>query len=510
MKKTVIIPSEYHDSVVLMRIAAQIKEQPGVLEAALFMGTPANHEILAAAEMATDESGKAGPDDLLIVVKAETEEAASVGVAKAQELLRAKKVTAKVGAAAVPRSFDGAIKAYPEANLACFSIPGPYVRYEAAKALERSLNLFIFSDNVSYEDEKALKQAALGRNLLCMGPDCGTAYINGYGLGFYNAVSRGRVGVVASSGTGLQAMACALDAAGEGLSHGIGVGGRDLHPNIGGMMTLAALEALEADAATEVIVLVAKEPHPEVLPLLDKKISSLTKPVVLCFLGVSGQVAGHPVAATLDDAVAMVLRLLNPQLSKEKLSEQRTVTVQTVNDLRARIGGGAVRINGFFTGGTLAHEAHYILEKAGVKAEYGRVSESSDGSFIIDLGDDEYTVGRPHPMIDPSLRNEMISRVDTRGGTVVVLFDLVLGRGSHPDPAKDLSLAMAEAAAAASSQGGKVVFLGSIVGTREDFQGFDRQKTILAGAGAILFSSNGEAAHAATLLAEQASAKNVG
>ncbi len=509
MKKTLIIPSEYHDSVVLMRIAAQIKEQPGVLEAALFMGTPANHEILAAAGMATDESGQAGPDDLLIVVKAESEEIASAGVSKARELLRAKKAHVKSGAAAGPRSLEGAIKAHPEANLACFSIPGPYVRYEAAKALEKNLNLFIFSDNVSYEDEKALKQAALERNLLCMGPDCGTAYINGYGLGFYNAVSRGRVGIVASSGTGLQAMACALDAAGEGLSQGIGVGGRDLHPRIGGMMTLAALEALESDAGTDAIVLVAKEPHPEVLPLLEKKISSLAKPTVLCFLGVSGQVAGLPVAATLDDAVIMVLSHLNPHASRERLSAQRAETARAVDELRAIVGGD-VRINGFFTGGTLAHEAHFVLEKAGVKAEYGRIPESGRGSFIIDLGDDEYTVGRPHPMIDPSLRNEMLSRVDTRGGTVVVLFDLVLGRGSHPDPARDLSKAMAEAVTAASAQGGKVVFLGSIVGTRDDFQGLDRQKALLAGAGAVLFSSNREAAHAAALIAEQASAKNVG
>ncbi len=503
MKKALILKAEYHDSVVLMRIAAEVKKMPGIVEAGLFMGTQANHAILAAAGLDTEETQGAGPDDLIISVSAEDAASAERGLETAQELLTAKKAQTASASDMRARTIDGAVKTAPQANLACFSIPGQYVAYEASKALEHNLNLFIFSDNVPIEDEVELKQKALKKGLLCMGPDCGTAYVNGYGLGFFNELPRGKVGLVASSGTGLQAVTCALAAAGQGVSQGIGVGGRDLHPAVGGIMTFAALQALDNDPATEVIVLVAKEPHPDVAPALEDVLKSLHKPVVVCCLGFEGTLGGQPVAENLDDAVAMTLKHLGvqPVEDRGKLTEER------VASLLPLFGDRAVRVAGLYTGGTLAHEAQHVLEKAGLKVDYGKVG--SDGHSILDIGDDGYTQGRPHPMIDPTFRNELVAQVDSRGDGIILLFDLVLGRGSHPDPALELGNALRAAQAAAESSGGKVIPVGSITGTKDDYQGFERQKRLLEDAGAVLFPTNHEAARAAALLVTSSIAKSL-
>lgn len=493
MKKALILRAEYHDSVVLMRIAAEIKTLPGINEAALFMGSPANHAILDAAGLASAYTADAGPDDLIISLSALDETTADAGLAKARELLSAKAKKNGERSDIRAHTLDGAVKMVPEANLACFSIPGQYVAYEASKALDLNLNLFIFSDNVPIADEVGLKRKALGKGLLCMGPDCGTAWVNGYGLGFCNAVPRGRVGLVASSGTGLQAVACGLAACGEGVSQGIGVGGRDLTPAVGGLMTLAVLKALDDDPATEAIVLIAKEPHPDVAPALENTLASLKKPVVPCCLGFTGTLAGKPVAENLDEAVAMALTHLGvAHKMPAAMPHDRAA------QLRPLAAGRVMRLLGLYTGGTLAHEAQHVLEKSGISVSFGE--DDAQGRRILDLGDDKYTTGRPHPMIDPGLRNEMLARLKLSGETLIFLFDLVLGRGSHPDPAQDLARAITLARKNAEAADSGFIALGSIIGTKDDYQGYERQKSLLQEAGATLLPTNRAAAETAALL----------
>ena len=266
--------------------------------------------------------------------------------------------------------------------------------FEAQRALRRGLHVFLFSDNVSLDDEIALKRLAVERGLLCMGPDCGTAYVNGVGLGFANVVPRGRVGCVAASGTGLQAVVSRVAALGEGVSHGIGVGGRDLSAEVGGIMTLLALEALAADATTEAIVVIGKPPAAEVVPRLESAIARIAKPVVVCCLGArpAGAGAGSWVE-TLDDAAELVVATLQGQTWRPRLFTDPADVRARLAEVPAKARRG--RILGLYTGGTLAHEAGLVLKPLVEASAYS----------LVDLGDDELTRGRPHPMLDPEARS---------------------------------------------------------------------------------------------------------
>src|SRR5712692_881825 len=310
--RAVVRRSSYRDSMVLMRVAEAVRALAGVREAAALMGTPANHELLASAGLATDATRDATPGDLVIAVLADTESAADAGLAEAERVLAERRPGAESAGRTLPRTLDAALRQLPDANLAAISVPGEYAAFEAQRALRRGLHVFLFSDNVTLEDEIALKRLAVERGLLCMGPDCGTAYISGVGLGFANVVPRGRVGCVAASGTGLQAVVSRLVALGEGVSHAIGVGGRDLSAEVGGAMTLPALEALAADATTEAIVMIGKPPAPEVVPRIEAAIARIAKPVVVCCLGArpAGSAAGRWVS-TLEDAAELVVATLH-------------------------------------------------------------------------------------------------------------------------------------------------------------------------------------------------------
>src|SRR5882672_8577500 len=352
--------SFYQDSVVLMGVALELRALPGVREAAARMGTPANHELLASAGLATTETRAAAAEDLVLAVDVETDAAGEAAFAAAraffEEHRRARESTGRV----LPRTLDSALRRLPDANLATISVPGAYAKLEALTALRRGVHVFLFSDNVPLADEIELKQLAVRRQLLCMGPDCGTAYINGIGLGFANVVPRGRVGCVAASGTGLQAVASRLAALGEGVSHGIGVGGRDLSAEVGGTMTALALAALARDARTEAIVVISKPAAAEARPALEAAIAAAGKPVVVCCLGAASAGAPGTWVGTLDDAAdAVAARLRGAAWSPRAFGDPASV--------RARLGArgparGALR--GLYTGGTLAHEARLVLEPA--------------------------------------------------------------------------------------------------------------------------------------------------
>jgi FdrA protein len=489
---TEVITSCYQDSVVLMRVSAQVRQEPGVREVALFMGTPANHALLKQAGLATAEGEQAGPNDLIVTIKASDRDQAAAAVTTVKALLAQSRQSREAVSGFRPRSLDSALKAMPDANLVSLSIPGAYVKAEALAALRRNLNLFIFSDNVPIEDEIALKQEAVSRGLFCMGPDQGTAYLGGVGLGFANVARRGRIGCVSASGTGLQTVVARLDALGEGLSHGIGVGGRDLSEAVGGAMTLFALDALAADPATQAVILVSKPPHPWVLRRLEAKLASLGKPAVVCCVGAAPRVDGATVwVETLDQAAdAALTRLGAAKWDPRTFSDAAAVRAELV---AIRRGGNfeGRQVLGLYTGGTLAYETSHLLARA-----FG----PGHPHVVQDLGDDQYTVGRPHPMIDPAVRTDKIIEAARNPGIGVVLLDLVLGKGSHEDPAGPLAAAVNEARRIAAQEGRPIAFLASVIGTARDPQGLAGQIRQLRDAGIGVLATNADAARCAALL----------
>lgn len=487
--RAIVRRSYYRDSMVLMRVAEALRALTGVREAAALMGTPANHELLASAGLATAETTDATQGDLMIAVLAETEAAAEAGLAEVERVLTEQRPSVAAAGRALPRTLDAALRQMPDANLAAISVPGEYATFEAQRALRRGLHVFLFSDNVPLRDEIALKRLAVERGLLCMGPDCGTAYVNGVGLGFANVVPRGRVGCVAASGTGLQAVVSRLAALGEGVSHGIGVGGRDLSAEVGGVMTLMALEALAADATTEAIVVIGKPPAPEVVPRLEAAIGRIAKPVVVCCLGArpASSGAGRWVS-TLDDAGELVVATLrggawSPRVFSDPVDVRARFT-------RARGTAAHGTILGLYTGGTLAHEAGLVLEPLVGAAAYR----------LVDLGDDEFTRGRPHPMIDPLARAARVRQAGAAANVGVLLLDLVLGHAVHPDPAAPLASAIYDARRTADAAGRALVTVASVVGTDADPQNLRRQIATLEAAGVEVLPSNAQAARFAALL----------
>lgn len=491
--RTEILSSFYQDSVVLMRIASQIRTRPGVREAAAFMGTPSNHGLLEQIGLATPESKEARPNDLILTVDAESDAAAEGALAAAKELLAQRRQATESVAEVRPRTLESALRMLPDANLVAISVPGAYAKFEAMKAIKRGLHVFLFSDNVPVRDEIELKTEAVRRGVLCMGPDCGTAYLNGMGVGFTNVAPRGRIGFVAAAGTGLQAVVSRVAALGEGVSHGIGVGGRDLSAEVGGMMTLFALEALADDPSTEAIVIISKPPHPTILPRLEAAIAAIRKPIVACVLGaVAPPRSGAVWVETLDQAAdAIVALLAKRDWTPRPFGDPLAIRTRWE---RLREGGPIAReVLGLYTGGTLAHEAHLLLES---------LLGHDVPKQILDLGDDQYTVGRPHPMIDPQTRTDMILKAG-REKAGVLLVDLVLGRGSHPNPAAPLAGAIRQASERAAAAGRRLVAVGSVVGTVADPQDLESQVAQLEEAGIELLPTNAEAARFAALLVKR-------
>ncbi len=500
--RAVVWRSYYQDSMVLMRVAESLRALPGVREAAALMGTPANHELLDSAGLAAPEAKDAGPGDLILAVRAETEAEAQAALEAARGLFEARRRERETTGRVLPRTLDSALRQLPDADLALISVPGAYARYEAMRALRRGLHVFLFSDNVPLEAEIELKRRAVGRGLLCMGPDCGTAYLNGVGLGFANVVPRGRVGCVAASGTGLQAVASHLAGLGEGISHGIGVGGRDLSAEVNGLMTTFALQALAGDPGTEVVVLISKPPAAAVMPGLQAALEGIGKPVIVCCLGATAPGDGTATwVATLEDAAeAAAARFRDRPWAPRTFTDPAAVRERfaALRSDRRRRGPGLL---GLYTGGTLAHEARLVLEPliGPVSSNLGGATQTS-AHRILDLGADEFTVGRPHPMLDPEGRAARVREAGRSAEVGVLLVDLVLGRGVHEDPARALAAAIRDARDAAAEDGRALVVVASVVGTERDPQGLRGQVAALEAAGALVFPSNAQAARLAALV----------
>jgi FdrA protein len=443
-ERVIVRRGAYYDSVTLMLVSRAAAGEGE--DVSVGMATPLNLELLADQGFTVEDG--LGPNDLVIAVRAADDEAIEAAVAAVDRELAAKGAPSTAAERPAARSLAAAARRDDELSVAFLSIPGDHVAHEAAAALEAGLHVFCFSDGVNLDVEVALKRRALERGLLFMGADCGTAIIDGVALGFANSVERGPVGIVGASGTGTQEVCCLLDAAGIGVSHAIGVGGRDLSRDVGGLMLLRGLELLGGDEDTRAIVAISKPPDPEVAAAVEAAAAAAGKPVVLGF------------DRTLEEAAARAAELVggSPAVFGE--------------NLRRPPAAGEVR--GLYSGGTLCGEAERIV---------------GAGRFI-DFGADEYTEGRAHPMIDPSLRLEHLAAAARDPAVSVLLLDVVLGYGAHPDPAAEL---------AAAIEGVDKHVIVALCGAAADPQGLDDQRARLEAAGAVVTRSN---AHAARLAKE--------
>lgn len=477
-----IRPGAYYDSVVLMQLQRALAGLPGVVDAGVVMATPANCELLTASEF--DLAGIAArPDDLLILVRAESEAAATAALAQIDELLRQRQPSTSGDYR--PRSLRGALSQLPDASWVCISVPGRYAAAVADEALGIGRHVFLYSDNVSVDDENALKRKARAKGLLVMGPDCGTAILSGVGLGFANRVRPGNVGIVAASGTGLQAASVEIHRLGGGVSQAFGAGGRDLKAEVGGITTQQALAWLAADAATAVILLISKPPAATVAAKLLRAAQTCGKPVVVNFIGYpppARRVGNLTFAAGLADAAACAVHLSQSSLSNLPISQSPIPTPQPLS--------GFVR--GLFSGGTLAHEVWLglqpVLSPLGGNLAAPAAGQSADmGHTILDLGDDVFTQGRLHPMMDNDLRLRRLRREAADLAVDLILLDVVLGEGAHPDPAAELAPAIAEA-----KQAGKRVLV-ILIGTDDDPQNLPAQEEQLTAAGAVVVRTAGAA-----------------
>ena len=509
----VIRKNEYHDSVFLMRAAKRISEQEGILQAVLFMGTEKNKALLSGIGFTAGELADAMPTDLILAVKAANRQKLARVLENLDRWLAAEPDKGNTPAA---RNIEEALARQPLANLAVISVPGAYAAREAQKALERSLNVFLFSDNVPVESELFLKQYAREHGLIVMGPDCGTAIVGGIGIGFANVVRRGPIGVIGASGTGIQEFTTLVHRAGSGISQAIGTGSRDLSDDVGGISLLSSLDALEADSSTKTIAILSKPPGPLALTNLIPRILQCSKSVVVCFLGREKESAPeqslYQSARTLDEAVALAINNVTGRYPSGFEPNNTRIAALASRELRA-MNPSQKYVRGLFAGGTFCYQAQRVFLDAGLAvysnaplSEELRLPDllSSKEHCLIDMGADEFTVGRPHPMMDSRLRRERLLTEAKDPEVAVLLLDFLLGFNSSADPAGDLAPAIAEAKGVVKKRGGFLSVVASVCGTSEDPQGLDQQVARLEEEGVVILPSSAQAARFAVLVANPA------
>ena len=443
------------------------------------------------------------PNDLIVAVIAETPEIVKSVLNDLDDALTA--IDEGVSTSQLHTLEDGLFEK-PLANLAVLSIPGEYVYQEAQKALEANLNLFIFSSNVSLEEELELKRFAAERKLFVMGPDCGTSILGGTGIGFANAVRKGTIGAIGPSGTGLQEFTTQIHNSGYGIAHAIGTGSHDLSAEIGAITTIMALEALEKDPQIEVIAIIAKPPDRKVLEHLLARTASCSKPVIGCFIGMSDldnlATNGFHFARTIDDAVQTAIQLISGVEDQQKVG-LTTQERESAKKHRQNWSSQQRYLRGLFAGGTFCYQSQQILEQAGFTV-YSNAPldpqnkltsvEESRAHTLIDMGDNDCTLGRPHPMIDSTMRNRRILSEGQDPTVAVILLDFILGFNASKDPVGELLESILVTKQTRKEQGGELTVVASICGTESDPQDLSIQREKLEDAGVIVFQSNARAA----------------
>jgi FdrA protein len=499
----VIRKNQYFDSVFLMRISKRISDVKGVQQNAVLMGSDTNKVLLSNIGIKDIQIDAARPNDLIVAVIADTPQMVNDILSKLDEYLQGGIQSTSVSNL---HSFKDGLDQKPNANLVVISVPGEYAAHEAHKALESGLNVFLFSDNVTIDAELDLKQFAMKKNLIVMGPDCGTSLIGGVGIGFANAIRRGSIGAIGASGTGLQEFTSQVHNAGFGISHAIGTGSHDLSGKIGGLTTLTALDALEAEPQTKVIALISKPPGTMTLAKLSERLKVCKKPVIGCFIGIQNKLAAGTLfhqAGIIDDAV----RLSIAQLGSEPAYPQNQFSSPELEEIVDKTGswsGQQKYIRGLFAGGTFCYQTQQIFRDAGIPVysnaplNPGYKLADPDRSIehtMVDMGDDLYTLGKPHPMIDGTMRNQRILVEGHNAQVAILLLDFILGYNASTDPVGELLGAIIEAKQAAQKQGNTLTVVASICGTDDDLQNLSLQASRLQENGVIVFRSNAGAAH---------------
>jgi succinyl-CoA synthetase alpha subunit len=497
----VIRKNQYYDSVFLMGVNKRLSDTAGVQQTAVLMGTENNKELLANIGIHDDLIDAAQPNDLIVAVIADSQQIVDKVLGDLDLALQAMTESAPVS---VWRTFEDGLAQKPHANLVVVSIPGEYAAREAQKAIEAGLNVFIFSSNVTIEEELALKRSASLKKLLVMGPDCGTSLIGGVGIGFANAVRQGVIGVIGASGTGLQEFTSQVHNAGLGISHAIGTGTRDVSDEIGGVTTFAALDALEADANTKVIAFVSKPPGKHMLARLLERLQKSQKPIVCCFLGADRMPTTSDrlhFATTIDEAVLQSIQAMGSKTARLELS----LTPEELAWCEREQAGWSPEqkyIRGIFAGGTFCYQAQQILWDAGLDVYSNAPLDArfmlahphqSHAHTLLDMGDEYYTLGKPHPMIDGSLRKIRIKEESLDPQVAIIFLDFILGYNASLDPVGELLDAIIQSKQAVKERGAHLTVVASVCGTENDPQDLNLQTSMLREQGVIVFNSNAKA-----------------
>lgn len=508
---TRVLKNQYHDSVVLMLAARELKKQDHILDAAYMMGTEVNQDLLEQGGLLDANAQAAQANDLIIAIKSDGDSSDVLDLAESLLSSHRNHENSTSDRADTLRSM---IQSHPDSNIVVISVAGAYAAKEAREALVGGLNVLLFSDNVSLADELALKKLAVQRSLLLMGPGAGTAIINGVGFGFANQVPTGEIGIVSAAGTGLQEVSTLLAKQGLGVSQAIGTGGRDLTKAIGGLMFFSAIDALNDDPDTKLIILISKPPDEDIVDKLLRKVDKSEKPIVLCLLGADAPnslgenlyftrtleecaLTAHALTTNSDVNISGTIAQEDEKLRQAYISRQATLSPDQKY------------IRALYSGGTLCYETQVIWQDILTEPCYSNAplkkeilfenAVVSHGHTAVDLGEEEFTVGRPHPMIDNELRMEWMAREAGNPQTAIIVFDVVIGYGAHPNPAQELS----EAIRAIQMDHPNVIWICSVTGTENDPQSLSQSIALLESAGVIVCDSNACAARLAAHLVQK-------
>ncbi len=516
--KIVVEKNLMRDSLQLMKISEELKKLPGVMEAVVAMGTETNKEIARDLGVYTPELEEVGEDDLFIAIKAQNEEALQKAIEQAREWLTKPPESGETEFIDI----DMALSALPDANLALVSVPGEYARDVSMKFLEKGIHVHLFSDHVPKEHEVELKKYAYEKGLLVLGPGAGTSIINGIAIAFANAVRRGPIGIVAAAGTGLQEVSTLIHRMGLGVSQGLGVGGGDVKDYVGGIMTKLAFKMLDQDPETSVLTFVSKPPDQATMESILGFLSDETKkPIVLGIMGkvdlkIPENIRGRTlIARTLHATALGSVKLVDEELYRKR-HEELTIPFDTLREKLAlyweKLSEKQKYIRGLFTGGTLTSEALMLMDALGLEMYSNAPLKGqkklkdpfkSVQNTIVDLGEEEFTAGRAHPMIDPTIRRIRLIEEAKDPETAVVLMDFVLGYGSNPDPVGSHLDAIKKAKEIARNQGNELIFVAYVLGVEEDPQRMSDQVSKLEKAGVIVMPTNAMASLSAALIASR-------
>ena len=487
----------YIDSLETLSETALLNDQSGIETGYVGMATQAFKEVIEEIGLSTPEIAACSDADYVIVANAESEEAFEQAVANVWAESAPKDDAEK------PESYlnsAAAKSAEPRANLCQISVPGEYALEEVKKALNAGMHCCVFSNNVPLSDEREMKELAREKGLLCMGPDCGVANINGAALVLSSINNRGPFGIVGASGTGIQHVAAILHEAGSGVSQTIGTGGNDLKEPVGGITMLMGIDALEADPETKYIILISRKPADSVLEKLLARIREMKKPRVVFFMGCDRETVeetGSVWAGNLDDCALRALALIGNDYSLGEPEELKAIAAEAVRGMAPE----QKYVRCAYTGGTYLDEGMRtmweatggIWSNAPLAPEWKLEGESHEHT-AIDYGEEEFTLGRPHPAIDASIRRPAILKEAADPSVAVIVLDFILTPPGHMDPCGYVVPDILKARELAKERGGKLVFIASVLGTTADWQDIRRQEQELRDAGVLVCRTNYRAA----------------